>query len=650
MDIHQRHRLYFILLVVLTILFLTGWICSSERLRQQQHTAALSRIAESLASNLSISVHNSTLSLYGIGLLALQSEGSVYGLANMVDRMKARSPNILNVAIMPEGVVRQIEPLESNRAALGHDMFRDPDRIEDAILARDTRQMTVAGPYELIQGGRAVIARLPLYMDANEQEGERFWGFVSIVYKFPELIESMLLQYQDDDLLFAILSAQQDMIISNTEYFPAGSVEHWIDLPNNRWLLKLASRPTFNGILALKIGAAALLTLILTYIYRRILATIATQFQLRKMLAEKGLQQTHQRNLLAHISHDLRAPMQHILHEIRNLARGDDRQQAQKIENSIRYQLSLIDQLLDYTHQQGRGGDNCPVPGYMYSFLQQLSEQAQSLAEVHGNDFCLDLVPDLPSIIEADFDALQRILMNLLSNAAKFTPKGSITLSVQTLPPVDTHSHRLRFGVKDEGPGMPDTNSRGQHANSGHGLGLMIVSDLLKQMGSQLQYRANPGGGADFYFDLELPITTEPPEPYIESHVLNWEGSGLTLLLIEPDPFAAAHMEELLLGYGIDVLISDRVDDALSILLQEPVDLIMTELDLPDGSAHNLLTAMAHGSTSVPVILYSTRPNFSRSDVKQTEQDYHFAAEMLRPVKSDLLLMQIKQLTEGANQ
>ncbi len=633
MDIHPKHPIYFKLMTLVTLVLLGCWVYLSECSRNKEQLEELGEVAQSLADNLSISIHSSTLSLYGIGELALQSQGSIQGLASVVAKMRASHPNILNVAILPRGVVRQIEPLDENLKALGHDMFTDPERIQDALLARKTGKMTVTGPYNLIQGGQAVIARLPLY------ESGHFWGFVSIVYEFPELIESMLLQYKSSNLLFMLRSGKdKPLILGNTEQLPEQHVEQVIKLPNHEWLLQLAYRPTFNWLLVFKILGAALTALVLCYVYHRVLKTIASEYQLRQALAHSGSEQATQgqRHLLARITHDLRAPLQHILNEARHLTRGNSQHQAQTIEQSVRYQLSLVDQLLEYSQMQNRDNSAQPESGYTYHYLKQIGDQAQSLAAANGNRFHLTLAPDLPAIVEADFVQLQRVLINLLSNAAKFTELGDVSLSVETLEAATDHC-TLRFSVRDNGPGM--LNSHGKHANSGTGLGLMIVTDLLRQMDAALEYSSCADGGSHFHFDLALPLPADTPDAYIERHVLEWSEEELRILLVDPDPVSRESLEELLLGYGMDVLSCGSIQEANLVAGKGSVDLVLTEMDLPDGTAWEFLKATTAIPASTPVMLYTSRP-------AQPSSHLSFAAELLRPAGSDQLLGVIEQLVK----
>lgn len=634
----RRHRLYLSLFLLLTALLLGSWVCTSELVRQQQRQDHLQRLATSVSDRISISIRNATLPLYSLGELTLLGHGRIEGLAELTDKMRTDNPTILNISVMPNGVVRQIEPLIPHAMALGHDMFLDPERIDDARLARDSKKLTVTGPYNLIQGNQGLIARLPLY------QNDRFWGFVSIVFQFRPPFEQIMHRYiAHNDILFQISApAASTPLIGNVDQMPANRVYAKIQLPNNHWQLQMAYAPAFNWFLALKTMAACSALLLAGYVFLRILQSVTTQHQLHSILMrsnELSARHQAQTQMVAQVSHDLRTPMQYVLNEVKRMAENTGLlpTPVRTIEQNVQYQLNLIDQLLDYSTQSSQERNCHPVPGYMYAFLTQLTEQAGFLTRSRGNRLQLDIDHQLPTVVSADFRQLQRVLINLLSNAAKFTQQGKITLSVEKLSVQDA-SGRLRFRVQDNGPGMPDMNSRGQHANSGHGLGLMIVTDLLRQMGSHLEYRTNPGGGSDFHFDLELPLPAEAPEPYLERHILDWEGEDLNVLLVDPDPTAAERIEELLLGYGVDVQTRDSAESARQLLQQTSVDLVITEMDLPDGNGWDLLKAAQILPTSVPVMLYASRP-------AQPSQHFRFAAELLRPAGSDQLLAHIRQLT-----
>lgn len=98
-------------------------------------------------------------------------------------------PGIANMQLAPDGVVRLIAPLKGNEKAIGHDLFEDPERRADAVAARLSGRLTLAGPYALRQGGYGILVRLPVY-SSREGGARRFWGFVSVMISMPEVLKS----------------------------------------------------------------------------------------------------------------------------------------------------------------------------------------------------------------------------------------------------------------------------------------------------------------------------------------------------------------------------------------------------------------------------------------------------------------------------
>ncbi|MCM2288987.1 MAG: PAS domain S-box protein, partial [Sulfuritalea sp.] len=95
-------------------------------------------------------------------------------------------PGVSALQLAPDGIVQQIVPLAGNEGAIGHNVLQDPKTSKEALLARTTGALTLAGPYPLRQGGEGVVARLPVFI--TYEEGKVFWGFVAVLMRFPDLL------------------------------------------------------------------------------------------------------------------------------------------------------------------------------------------------------------------------------------------------------------------------------------------------------------------------------------------------------------------------------------------------------------------------------------------------------------------------------
>ncbi len=97
-------------------------------------------------------------------------------------------PAILNVLLAPNGIVQDVYPREGNEAVLGLDFFSEGAGNKEAMQAKETREMVLGGPFPLVQGGEAIVGRLPIYLP-QEDGTEYFWGLVSVTLKFPQALD-----------------------------------------------------------------------------------------------------------------------------------------------------------------------------------------------------------------------------------------------------------------------------------------------------------------------------------------------------------------------------------------------------------------------------------------------------------------------------
>jgi hypothetical protein len=115
---------------------------------------------------------SSTLALASI----LRRSGTINDFDALAAEIIKSYGGISNLQLAPDGVVTKIYPLAGNEGAIGHDLLNDPERRTEALAAIESRKLTLAGPFRLIQGGVAVIGRLPVFIP-DGAGGERFWGF-----------------------------------------------------------------------------------------------------------------------------------------------------------------------------------------------------------------------------------------------------------------------------------------------------------------------------------------------------------------------------------------------------------------------------------------------------------------------------------------
>ncbi|MFM9926105.1 ATP-binding protein [Variovorax sp. H27-G14] len=215
---------------------------------------------------------------------------------------------------------------------------------------------------------------------------------------------------------------------------------------------------------------------------------------LNTALEQAELQSREQTRLMAYISHDLRAPLATIIGNVR-LLRDESLPPAERlhaIERSATYQLALIDDLLEYAKGELLPFSFEASPVRLRALIDDVAQYADTLAQRQHNTFELTVTGALPVAVYIDSKRFQQLLLNLLSNAAKFTRDGKIGLRVEARARAD--AWRLKFEVWDSGVGIDkeaqariaQAFAKGAPSADGNGLGLAIARRIAQHMGGRL--------------------------------------------------------------------------------------------------------------------------------------------------------------------
>ncbi|MGU7770231.1 sensor histidine kinase [Burkholderia sp. MR1-5-21] len=214
---------------------------------------------------------------------------------------------------------------------------------------------------------------------------------------------------------------------------------------------------------------------------------------------------------LGYVSHDLRAPLSTINGYSKLLLESATQNQArliQSIDRSIRYQLTLIDELLEFTKAELQPLSVTPNATGLPGLLDDIGSYAIALCAQQDNRFVYRPLTSLPQTLVIDGTRLQQVLLNLLSNASKFTRNGVVTLTVDARQ--EAAGYRIGLEVVDTGIGIDvDGNAdifqayQQVHAvDGGTGLGLFIAQRIVKAMGGELVVSSKPGVGTSFSFQI----------------------------------------------------------------------------------------------------------------------------------------------------
>lgn len=224
-------------------------------------------------------------------------------------------------------------------------------------------------------------------------------------------------------------------------------------------------------------------------------------------------------HVLGYVSHDLRAPLATVagyLRLLRKEAPASQLPQLNAIERSLQYQDDLIRDILEFSKGELAPLQLDPQPLNLGLLFDGCVEYGQALAAEYGNRFDASIDVSLNNCVVADGTRLQQVVLNLLTNAAKFTVNGTVRLKAVAVQ--EGATCRLAVSVLDDGPGVDESVRdrifgrfvRAHNDSSGVGLGLYISKDIVSSMGGTLDLSTAQGVGSDFSFHVVLPIDPTP--------------------------------------------------------------------------------------------------------------------------------------------
>lgn len=320
---------------------------------------------------------------------------------------------------------------------------------------------------------------------------------------------------------------------------------------------------------------------------------------------------------LANMSHEIRSPLNAVigLAYLLRQTRLDDTQRdfLQKIDAASSALLGVINDVLDISKIEA-GEMALDESGFK---LQELLEGVMSMASVNagGKDIALRLEREdgLPAQLRGDQTRLRQILVNLMSNAVKFTAEGAVRLCV-TIEERQGRRVRLRFAVIDTGIGIEaqvldrifapftqaDTSTTRRFG--GTGLGLSIVKQLTELMGGEIGVASTPGKGSDFWVVLPLEIADDTATAAPAQADL----ADIRVLVVDDSPVNLLVCQSILVRAGAEVSLAKDGREAVEKLRADPAafDVVLMDVHMPalDGNEATRLIRGELGLIALPVI------------------------------------------------
>ena len=319
---------------------------------------------------------------------------------------------------------------------------------------------------------------------------------------------------------------------------------------------------------------------------------------LRAAIISSKKSEESEKLFIANMTHELKTPINAILGmgDLLKLTTLDEEQTeyVEILDTSTKYLQKLVSDVLDMSKIESGFIELAKSPFNLMDLLLKIAHSFDhSLAKNHILlKIKLDFRPNLEII--GDKTILQQIISNLLSNAEKFTEKGSIVLSVEQIEEsIDSIS--LHFMVKDTGIGFNEDMkdlifekftqlpSMNQHKSPGTGLGLNIVKQLLAFKGSKIELKSKIGEGSEFSFKLIFKKNKLVSQAVIQNKKKNFSNpfSDIKVLVVEDNELNLQYLSKVFKKWSINFDIAKSGESALAQFEQKKYNLVLLDLQLP---------------------------------------------------------------------
>ena len=581
--------------------------------------------------------------------------------------------------LAPEGIVTDIYPKQGNEGAFGLDVLREHEQKKDAILARDSGKYTLGGPYQLKQGGTGALLFNPVYQDNNSEQDE-FWGFVILVIDWDRFIGEINLDYLSDaDFCYRIWTYDRG---SSDKIILAESQDNMSDniltvecaVPNNTWYFDIIPSEGWSP------RSYWIMCIVISCIFSLLIATVFYLISSKKHRErqyeaelEKSAEQAKNANeaktrFLFNMSHDIRTPMNAIVgfsglleKNLQNERKA--KEYLEKIQSSSNLLLRIINQVLE----MARIESGTAVLQLKAEDMDALFHRVNTVFEedVRKKNLQYHAVLDVRHhYVVCDQTKLQEIMLNIISNAIKYTPEGhSIYVEVHEAVSENPSKIRYIFSCEDTGIGMSEEylphiyeefsreHSTTENKVPGTGLGLPIIKSMIELMGGSIQVESRQGIGTKFTIDLSFDIALKEEvygsEDTIESSAIHTI-KGKRILLVEDNELNAEIAKTVLEDVGALITRAENGQQALELFKEKPAgtfDVILMDLMMPvmDGyTATRKIRELERSDAKTVPIIAMTANAFQEDAEKCIAVGMN--AHLAKPLDIEKMKMTIKSI------
>ena len=584
------------------------------------------------------------------------------------------------IELAPDGVVKDIYPLKGNEAAFGIDMLNSPARKHEANLAMKSGQYTIAGPYELNQGGLGSLLFEPIYI--TDKSGEKsFWGFSILVLDWNRFLEELELdKLTDASYCYQMWkkdgnSGKKTIIAQGGDAIHKGAVQISCKVPNDTWYFEIIPHTGWvtvkqQALVFLVAVSIAVLATAICYLmlHRKQREKLYTE-EIRKSAEKARKANEAKTRFLFNMSHDIRTPMNAIVGFSGLLEKSihDEKKSLdyiKKIRVSSDILLTIINQVLEMARIESGKITLNPESVNIREMVEAMNTVFESSLTKKSLEYqcSLNVVHDQ---ILCDKTKMEEIILNVVSNSIKYTnPHGKITVSIDELDSEDEKNADYKVVVEDNGIGMSqdylphifEEFSR-EHTSTetrvaGTGLGLPIVKSLVDRMGGTIEVESEEGKGTRFIMKFSFPVSSENQVREEEKQNIpdiTEKLKGKQILLAEDNDLNAEIAETVLVEAGIEV---KRVEDGLQCIEElkkmpeKYYDVILMDVQMPNMDGYTATEKIRHLDDSraeIPIIAMTAN---AYDEDRRKAQEAGMDGFLAKPLDVDEMMRLLGKITK----
>ena len=578
----------------------------------------------------------------------------------------------------PDGVVKDIYPLKGNEAAFGIDMLNNPVRKYEANLAMKSGQYTIAGPYELNQGGLGSLLFEPIYI--TDKSGEKsFWGFSILVLDWNRFLEELELdKLTDASYCYQMWkkdgnSGKKTIIAQGGDAIHKGAVQISCKVPNDTWYFEIIPHTGWvtvkqQALVFLVAISIAVLATAICYLmlHRKQREKLYTE-EIRKSAEKARKANEAKTRFLFNMSHDIRTPMNAIVGFSGLLEKSihDEKKSLdyiKKIRVSSDILLTIINQVLEMARIESGKITLSSESVNIREMVEAMNTVFESSLTKKSLEYqcSLNVVHDQ---ILCDKTKMEEIILNVVSNSIKYTnPHGKITVSIDELDSEDEKNANYKVVVEDNGIGMSqdylphifEEFSR-EHTSTetrvaGTGLGLPIVKSLVDRMGGTIEVESEEGKGTRFIMKFSFPVSLENQVREKEKQNIpdiTEKLEGKRILLAEDNELNAEIAETVLEETGIKVKhVEDGIQciEELKKMPEKYYDVILMDVQMPnmDGyTATQRIRDLDDSRAEIPIIAMTAN---AYDEDRRKAQEAGMDGFLAKPLDVDEMMRLLAQI------